>query len=37
VRTDSGAGKTLENAAWYYKEPYDAAKNIKDYIAFCEL
>ncbi|KAL2859603.1 DUF427-domain-containing protein [Aspergillus pseudodeflectus] len=27
-------GKTLENAAWYYKEPYDAAKNIKDYIAF---
>ncbi|GIC90337.1 DUF427 domain-containing protein [Aspergillus udagawae] len=27
-------GKTIENAAWYYKEPYDAAKNIKDYIAF---
>ncbi|KAL2815277.1 DUF427-domain-containing protein [Aspergillus cavernicola] len=27
-------GKTLENAVWYYKEPYDAAKNIKDHIAF---
>ncbi|KAL4865950.1 hypothetical protein BDV12DRAFT_199610 [Aspergillus spectabilis] len=26
--------KTLENAAWYYKEPYEKAKNIKDYIAF---
>ncbi|KAL5337067.1 DUF427-domain-containing protein [Aspergillus crustosus] len=27
-------GKTLENAAWYYKEPYGKALNIKDYIAF---
>jgi uncharacterized protein (DUF427 family) len=23
-----------ENAAWYYPEPKDAAKEIKDYIAF---
>ncbi|MCA9385612.1 DUF427 domain-containing protein [Candidatus Dojkabacteria bacterium] len=26
--------KTNENAAWYYPEPSDAAKNIKNYIAF---
>ncbi|MDP2248274.1 MAG: DUF427 domain-containing protein [Nitrosomonadales bacterium] len=23
-----------ENAAWYYAEPKDAAKNIKGYVAF---
>ncbi|BCS28365.1 DUF427 domain-containing protein [Aspergillus puulaauensis] len=27
-------GKTNENAVWYYKEPYDAAINIKDHVAF---
>ncbi|KAL5333983.1 DUF427-domain-containing protein [Aspergillus crustosus] len=26
--------KTIDNAIWYYKEPYDAAKNIKDHVAF---
>lgn len=26
----------LKDAAWYYAEPKDAAKNIKDHIAFCE-
>lgn len=27
-------GKTNVDAAWYYPEPKDAAKNIKDRIAF---
>ena len=27
-------GKTNENAAWFYPEPSDAAKNIKDHVAF---
>lgn len=27
-------GKINEDAAWYYPEPKDAAKNIKGYIAF---
>jgi uncharacterized protein (DUF427 family) len=27
-------GKRNEDAAWYYTEPYDAAKGIKDYVAF---
>jgi uncharacterized protein (DUF427 family) len=27
-------GKRNEDAAWYYPEPYDAAKGIKDYVAF---
>lgn len=27
-------GKTNENAAWYYPEPKDAAKEIKNYVAF---
>lgn len=26
--------KTNENCAWYYAEPNDAAKQIKDYVAF---
>ncbi len=26
----------LENAAWYYPEPFDSAPGIKDYVAFCE-
>jgi uncharacterized protein (DUF427 family) len=29
-------GNTLKDAAWYYPEPKDAAKNIKDHLAFCE-
>jgi uncharacterized protein (DUF427 family) len=27
-------GKENKDAAWYYPQPKDAAKNIKDYIAF---
>lgn len=27
-------GKRNEDAAWYYPEPYDAAKGIKGYVAF---
>ena len=27
-------GKTNKNAAWYYPEPKDAAKEIKNYVAF---
>jgi uncharacterized protein (DUF427 family) len=27
-------GKVNKDAAWYYPEPKDAAKNIKDHIAF---
>ncbi|RMI30228.1 DUF427 domain-containing protein [Nocardia stercoris] len=27
-------GATNPDAAWYYPEPFDAAANIKDYIAF---
>jgi uncharacterized protein (DUF427 family) len=27
-------GKTNTDAAWYYREPYDAAGVIKDYVAF---
>lgn len=26
---------SVEDAAWYYAEPYEKAKNIKDHIAFC--
>ncbi|GKT48650.1 uncharacterized protein ColSpa_08831 [Colletotrichum spaethianum] len=26
----------LQNAAWYYPTPKDAAKEIKDHVAFCE-
>ena len=26
--------ETNENAAWYYPEPKEAAKNIKSYVAF---
>jgi uncharacterized protein (DUF427 family) len=29
-------GNVLKDAAWYYPEPKDAAKNIKDHIAFCK-
>ena len=27
-------GSTNEDAAWYYPEPSELAKNIKDYVAF---
>jgi uncharacterized protein (DUF427 family) len=27
-------GETNENAAWYYPEPKEAAKQIKNYVAF---
>jgi len=27
-------GKQLEDAAWYYPAPSEAASNIKDYVAF---
>jgi uncharacterized protein (DUF427 family) len=27
-------GKVNEDAAWFYPEPSDAAKNIKDHVAF---
>lgn len=27
-------GKTIEDAAWYYAEPSDAAAAIKGYVAF---
>jgi uncharacterized protein (DUF427 family) len=27
-------GKTNDDAAWYYPAPKDAAKEIKNYIAF---
>ncbi|PYH44570.1 DUF427 domain-containing protein [Aspergillus saccharolyticus JOP 1030-1] len=26
--------KTIPNAVWYYAEPYEAALNIKDHLAF---
>ena len=27
-------GKVNKDAAWYYPEPKEAAKNIQDYVAF---
>jgi uncharacterized protein (DUF427 family) len=30
-------GQTFKDAAWYYPEPMDKAKNIKDYVAFCKF
>ena len=29
-------GKEAKDAAWYYPEPKDAAKEIKDRVAFCK-
>ncbi|MFT5194047.1 MAG: hypothetical protein ACI9EW_000809 [Cellvibrionaceae bacterium] len=29
-----GNGAEAKNAAWYYPAPKDAAKNIKDHVAF---
>lgn len=28
-------GDVLKDAAWYYPAPKEAAKNIKDHVAFC--
>ncbi|MGH2581631.1 MAG: DUF427 domain-containing protein [Anaerolineales bacterium] len=28
------SGETNRNAAWYYPDPSEAAKQIKDYVAF---
>jgi uncharacterized protein (DUF427 family) len=28
--------KELKDAAWYYPQPFEKAKNIKDYVAFCK-
>jgi uncharacterized protein (DUF427 family) len=25
----------FKNAAWYYPDPKEKAKNIKDHVAFC--
>lgn len=30
-------GNVMKDAAWYYPNPKDGAKNIKDHIAFCEF
>ena len=27
-------GRTIKDAAWYYPAPQDAAREIKDYVAF---
>jgi uncharacterized protein (DUF427 family) len=27
-------GQKIDNAAWYYPEPYEKAAAIKDYVAF---
>jgi uncharacterized protein (DUF427 family) len=35
IAADENAGKELKNAAWFYPQPKDAAKQIKDYVAFC--
>ena len=29
-------GTELKDAAWFYPEPYEKAKNIKDHVAFCK-
>jgi uncharacterized protein (DUF427 family) len=34
--TDEIAETELKNSAWYYPEPKEKAKHIKDYVAFCE-
>jgi uncharacterized protein (DUF427 family) len=30
-------GTEVKDAAWYYPDPKDAAKQIKDHVAFCKL
>ena len=29
-------GSDLKDAAWYYPDPLEKAKHIKDYVAFCK-
>ncbi len=29
-------GDVIKDAAWYYPEPKDGVKNIKDHVAFCK-
>lgn len=36
ANADLATETELKNAAWYYPTPFDKAKNIKDYVAFCE-
>jgi uncharacterized protein (DUF427 family) len=31
---DERVGQKIDNAAWYYPEPYEKAAAIKDYVAF---
>lgn len=35
-RADEMTETEFKNAAWYYPEPKEKAKNIKDHVAFCE-
>jgi len=28
-------GTEIKDGAWYYPEPFEKAKHIKDYVAFC--
>jgi uncharacterized protein (DUF427 family) len=32
---DEMAETEFKNAAWYYPDPKEKAKNIKDHVAFC--
>ena len=32
--TVEAGGEPIEDAAWYYPDPKDAAKNIRDHVAF---
>ena len=34
---DHSTETEFKNAAWYYTTPSEKAKNIKDYVAFCQL
>jgi hypothetical protein len=35
--TLTGTENELKNAAWYYPEPLEKAKYIKNYVAFCKF
>lgn len=30
------AENKIQDAAWYYAQPYEKAAHIKDHVAFCE-
>jgi hypothetical protein len=34
--TDEMTETEFKNAAWYYPQPMEKAKNIKDHVAFCK-